>query len=206
MTETHQDGSAPTDPAAHTDVAAVAAELVALYRRAGGGRYDEAVTQTEHGLQAASHGLVAGAEPSAVIAALLHDIGHLLADDPAAPPIVDRRHELVGADHLARWFPPTVTEPIRLHVAAKRYLCAVEPAYHDTLSPASVRSLRLQGGPMTADEVRAFEALPAHATAVALRRWDEQAKETGAPTASFSMFEAMIAEVLAEHHRADPAR
>jgi gamma-butyrobetaine dioxygenase len=80
---------------------------------------------------------------------------------------------------LARWFGPEVTEPVRLHVAAKRYLCAVEPGYLAALSPASVHSLGLQGGPMTDAEARAFESNPYYRDAVRLRRWDDEAKVVG---------------------------
>ena len=113
-------------------------------------------------------------------AALLHDVGHLLelaerATAPAtAPPTSATRR--AGSAWLAALFPPAVTAPIALHVRAKRYLCAVDPAYATSLSPGSTASLERQGGPMDADEVAAFEANPGWDDAVALRRWDDQAK------------------------------
>jgi gamma-butyrobetaine dioxygenase len=155
------------------------ADLVALYEHPAASRpYDEAVTEADHAAQAAEQAIADGAPPALVAAALLHDIGHLLGrlvGDVAA----DEPHEDVGARHLGRHFGPAVTEPVRLHVEAKRYLCTVEPDYAASLSPASVRSLHLQGGPMTPDEVAAFERLPHAADAVVLRRWDDAAKVPG---------------------------
>ncbi len=103
-----------------------------------------------------------GAPDHLVAAALLHDVGHLVSDDNVTLDddlTDDFHHERVGAQYLARWFGPEVTAPVALHVAAKRYLCAVEPGYLDGLSPSSTRSLALQGGPMSADEVTRFEQL-----------------------------------------------
>ncbi len=143
-------------------------------------RYSESVTQTEHALQCAALASSAGADDALVAAALLHDIGHLLtvADAGAGHrPDHDRRHEAAGALHLARWFPDAVTRPVALHVAAKRYLCAVDAGYAAGLSPASAHSLALQGGPMTAAQCAAFAADPAAEAAVALRRWDDRAKD-----------------------------
>jgi phosphonate degradation associated HDIG domain protein len=136
------------------------------------------VNQRAHALQAALLAEQSGCEPALVAAALLHDIGHMvhgLGEDPAAEG-VDDRHEALGHAWLAQYFGPEVTEPVRLHVAAKRYLCATEADYFARLSPDSVRSLELQGGPMTAEETIAFEALPGAGAAVQLRRFDEAAK------------------------------
>jgi len=122
---------------------------------------------------------------SLVAAALLHDIGHLRQES-------DSRHGDAGAQWLSQWFGPAVTEPVRLHVAAKRYLCASEPGYHGRLSAESVRTLALQGGPMTADQVAAFEALPFARDAVAVRRWDDEAKDPAITPPEFSHFEALL--------------
>lgn len=92
---------------------------------------------------------------------------------------IDARHEVGGADWLARFFNERVAGPVRLHVAAKRYLCAADPEYLAELSPASQRSLHLQGGPFSPEETRRFESLPHFAAAVALRRWDDAAKVPG---------------------------
>jgi predicted HD phosphohydrolase len=135
-----------------------------------------------------------------VTAALLHDVGHLLHDLPDDAPAsgVDDRHEALGDQWLRRHFGPAVTEPVRLHVDAKRYLCVVEPAYFDTLSPPSVRSLELQGGPFTPDEVRAFEALPFFEDAVRLRCWDDAAKVPGLRTPDPEHFRAHLQAALGD--------
>ncbi len=115
------------------------------------------------------------------MAALLHDVGHLLdgQDEDLANRGVDGRHEEAGGAWLARHFGLEVIEPIRLHVAAKRYLCAVDPAYLDGLSTASRLSLSVQGGPMGAEERVQFEANPYYREAIRLRHWDDTAKVPG---------------------------
>lgn len=148
------------------------------------------INQLQHALQSAQLAEADGAPAATVLASLLHDVGHMvheLGEDPAARG-VDDVHEELGADWLARHFTPDVVEPVRLHVAAKRYLCAVESDYFSKLSPDSVRSLALQGGPMSADEVEAFRKRPYYAEAVRLRRYDEGAKDPLARTADFDHF------------------
>ena len=122
-------------------------------------------------------------------AALLHDIGHLRSE-------AESRHGEAGARWLSQWFGEAVTEPVRLHVAAKRYLCAVDAGYFGLLSAESVRTLSLQGGPMTAAEAAAFEALPHARDAVAVRRWDDQAKDPAITPPRFAHF-APLLEALA---------
>ena len=155
------------------------AALAALVEHKADGRYGlHEVTQRQHALQAATLAERDGCPDALVAAALLHDIGHLvhhLGENPAAEG-VDDRHEEAGDAYLRGLFGPEVTEPVRLHVAAKRYLCATEPGYFDRLAPDSVLSLRLQGGPMPPEEAAAFRALPHAETAVRLRRFDEAAK------------------------------
>ncbi len=154
-------------------------EVVELLDRLGGSQYgSEAVTQREHALQCAYLARQRGLGPDLVAACLLHDIGHLLHQLPDDAPEqgIDDVHEDRGAAWLESRFKKAVVEPVRLHVAAKRYLCAVEKEYFGRLSPPSVRSLELQGGPMSAAEVQAFEANPYHRAAVELRRLDEEAK------------------------------
>ncbi len=172
----------------------VASALVDLYRRRGGDRYEEVVTQTDHALQCGSLALASRATDALAAAAFLHDVGHLLLPEESSE--IDRRHEQIGSRFLANWFGEEVLAPVRLHVPAKRYLCAVEPTYHAGLSAASVRSLELQGGPMTPDETAAFEALDHSEAAVDLRRWDDQAKALGAPTATLDAFEQLLGDVL----------
>ncbi|MEM9040954.1 MAG: HD domain-containing protein [Actinomycetota bacterium] len=194
----------PTDPGgliAWRELATpaeVADAIFDLYRRRGESNYDEVVTQTSHAAQCGQLALDDGANAPTIVAAFLHDIGHLLAgerDDRADFLDRDLRHEDIGARFLANWFGPEVTEPIRLHVPAKRYLCAIDPSYHDGLSEASVRSLVLQGGPMTPSEVIAFEELDGHDGAVSLRRWDDGAKVAGASTVSLATFRDLVESV-----------
>ena len=157
----------------------------------GGADYgSERVTQLQHALQSAALAEAAGAPSALVAAALLHDFGHMIHDlgrNPAARGL-DDRHEVRGRDWLGQWFAEDVTGPVRLHVDAKRYLCAVDPGYFGTLSPASVRSLELQGGPFPADLAKSFIGLPHAAAAVELRRWDDCAKESGRPTPDLPHF------------------
>jgi hypothetical protein len=154
--------------------------VIQLFQKRGGSQYGrEAVTQQEHALQAAFFAETAGVSSSLIAAALLHDVGHLLhhLDDDAPERGIDDQHEMLAAQWLERRFGPEVVEPVRLHVAAKRFLCATESDYMAQLSPASVVSLRLQGGIMTVDEVALFRSNPFCEAAVALRRWDDAAKQ-----------------------------
>jgi len=150
----------------------------------------EPVTQLQHALQCAQLAENEGASAALITAALLHDVGHLLEDDFEDAPEhdSDRRHEDLGDAFLSKWFGPNVTEPVRLHVAAKRYLCAVDPGYFDSLSAMSRHSLMLQGGPMSADEVAEFEANPHCKDAVRLRRWDDRGKDPQMKTATLGYF------------------
>ncbi len=156
------------------------------------------INQRQHALQSAWLAERAGCPPALIAAALMHDIGHLvhdLGDEPAAAGI-DDEHEAVGHAFLTRWFGPEVTEPVRLHVAAKRYLCATESDYFAKLAPDSVRSLELQGGPMSPEEVAAFRVLPEAGAAVQLRRFDEQAKVKGLETPPVSHFMPHVAACI----------
>ncbi len=165
--------------------------VMKLFARRGNSRYGgEAVTQEQHALQAATFALRAGASDALLSAALLHDVGHLLHNLPEDAPeqAIDDRHEQLGARWLERWFGRHVREPVRLHVDAKRYLCAREPAYYAALSGPSQLSLELQAGPMSAAEAAAFEELPYCTDAVALRRWDDAAKQVEMPTEPLAFF------------------
>jgi phosphonate degradation associated HDIG domain protein len=179
--------------------AQVADRILSLFRDKGDAAYlGEPVSQTEHAIQTAAVAESRGASPTLVVAALLHDLGHLvhgMADD-AADHGIDTVHEEAGARWLAQWFPPEVTEPVRLHVAAKRYLCAVEPDYLARLSPASVHSLDLQGGPLSADEVAVFEATPHAMDAVEVRRCDDIGKCPDLAIAAVEHYRAMIASCV----------
>jgi phosphonate degradation associated HDIG domain protein len=158
----------------------------------------EAVTQAAHMLQAGALAEQAGAAPALVAAALLHDVGHFTGAITGHDLMrgTDDRHSEQGADWLAQWFGPAVTEPVRLHVAAKRYLCAIEPAYFERLSPASVYTLGVQGGPMAGDELAAFEANPFSKDACLVRRWDDDAKNPDVPTPPFGHFVPVLAGLL----------
>lgn len=174
------------------------ADLGDLFARLGGLRYGEDVSQLEHALQSAHHAKVDGAPPALVAAALLHDVGHMMqkAGESAADLGIDTRHEITSADYLARAFGPEVTGPIRLHVAAKRYRVAVDPAYLARLSKASLQSLGLQGGPMSADEIEAFLAEPAAHAALRLRGYDEAGKVPDAEVAGFDTYDGLLRDLI----------
>jgi phosphonate degradation associated HDIG domain protein len=168
-----------------TDTDGFIDQVFGVLTEKGADHYGESgVNQLQHALQAAAQAERAGAGDAMIAAALLHDIGHLIDADADAARLrgEDRRHEDLGADYLAPVFGPDVTEPIRLHVPAKRYLVARKDAYGDRLSPASVHSLDMQGGAFDAAEAEAFERLPYFEDAVRLRVWDEGAKDADAET------------------------
>jgi gamma-butyrobetaine dioxygenase len=164
--------------------------IAALFAGPGARAYlGEAVTIGVHMRQAGALAEAAGAAAPLVAAALLHDIGHLRSE-------TDARHGAGGAQWLSQWFGEPVTEPVRLHVAAKRYLCATEPGYFARLSAESVRTLALQGGPMTPEQAAAFEALPFARDAVAVRRWDDEAKDPAVTPPPFTYFEPLLSDLL----------
>lgn len=157
----------------------------AMYAERGAAEYHgEAVTQLEHALQTALLAERANADPQLIVAALLHDVGHLLGEGDD--------HEALGYRYLTKYFGPEVCEPVRLHVTAKRYLCTKDEGYRAGLSPESQRTFRLQGGVMTDDEVREFESNPHFAAAVALRRWDDAAKVPGLATPPFLHYLTLV--------------
>lgn len=166
-------------------------EVTRLFEQAGGSQYGgEAVTQLEHGLQAAFLAEEEGAPSDLIVAALLHDIGHLLHNLPDDAPDqgVDDLHEDLGAAWIEGRFPPSVLEPVRLHVEAKRYLCAVEPGYLESLSEPSRVSLFLQGGPMSEEECEEFRRGEFFDYSIRLRRWDDEAKIAGLETPPLAHF------------------
>lgn len=163
----------------------------------------EDVTMIQHQLQAGALALAAGLAEPLVVAALLHDVGHmvghLLGEDHAASALAadaDAHHDVAGARWLGQWFGPAVTEPVRLHVTAKRYLVSAEPGYAGLLSDSSVHTLRLQGGSMSLAEVAAFEALEHGRSAVRLRRLDEQAKDAGRDAPGIETHRDLIRRVV----------
>ena len=154
-------------------------QIIGLFESKGSSMYGgEAVTQLEHALQAADLAKKNQASDSLIAASLLHDVGHLLHDLPemASEDGIDDRYEELADRFLRDYFIEAVTEPVKLHVQAKRYLCAVEPGYYDSLSQPSKTSLALQGGIMVDQEIGDFQKNPYHKDAVSLRKWDDLAK------------------------------
>jgi phosphonate degradation associated HDIG domain protein len=176
----------------------VTEEILALFHERGAERYfGESVSVTEHALQAAHFARAAGAPSGLIVAALLHDVGHLIGElpDDIAKWTTDARHEEIGGRGLARRFSPQVSEPVRLHVPAKRYLCATDAGYCARLSSASVHTLKLQGGPMSEPEVARFEAERYWRQAVRLRHWDDQGKVAGLKTMPLEAYATLIERV-----------
>lgn len=165
-------------------------DIVELYRTRGAARYGmEAIDQERHALQCALLAERAGASWELITAALLHDLGHLLADDlPRTAAGKDQRHEHRAIPLLRDLFPEAVLEPIRMHVEAKRFLCMIEPAYEPSLSPASRHSLMLQGGSFTNQQAASFIVQPYATDAVDLRRWDDYAKSPTRETPGWPHF------------------
>jgi [1-hydroxy-2-(trimethylamino)ethyl]phosphonate dioxygenase len=176
-------------------------EIFAVFRDQGSGAYlGEPVSMTEHMLQSAYAAEQDEAPPRLVAAALLHDYGHFVHDLPenSAQHGVDTRHEEVAHAFLSAHFGPEVAEPIRMHVAAKRYLCATEPSYMAELSPASILSLELQGGPYSPEEVAAFEVSPHAEDAVRLRRYDDIGKVPGLETPDLEHYRPVLQAAIRE--------
>jgi len=184
---------------------AIIDEIFDLFARYGSSGYGEDLSLEQHMLQAAALAESLGAPGPIVAAALLHDIGYFL--HAAAGAVVDAgqdfEHEALGAAWLSRAFDEAITAPIALHVDAKRYLCAIEPGYHDQLSEASRISLVVQGGVMSLDEAAAFATNPAFETALLLRRCDDQGKDASLPTHGLERYRPLLATLARE---ADPRR
>jgi phosphonate degradation associated HDIG domain protein len=173
----------------------LADEVFTIFERRGAGAYfGERVSMTEHALQAAYFATEESAPPALVVAALLHDIGHLLEaiPDELADWATDARHEEIGAGWLSRRLPPEIAEPVRLHVPAKRYLCATDPNYVAMLSHASLVTLKLQGGPMPNGELLQFETERYWQEAIRVRRWDDQGKVAGLKTPGLAAYRGLI--------------
>jgi phosphonate degradation associated HDIG domain protein len=174
-------------------------EILDLFATNGGSMYGgEAVTQLEHALQCAEQARKHNASNELITASLLHDIGHLLHDlpDDASDKGIDDMHELLGDKYLTKHFKLGAVQPVKLHVQAKRYLCATEPGYLETLSTPSKISLELQGGIMDKDEVALFEKNEFYKEAVDLRRWDDLAKDPNLVSPSIETFTHAIESSL----------
>lgn len=171
------------------------AELAERFTSQGNEPYGEAISQTQHALQCATLAERSGCSDSMIIAALLHDIGHLYE----APDEIDQhdlRHEEHAANLLRHVLPEAVWQPIRLHVAAKRYLCAVDADYQAALSPASQQSLALQGGAFDSREADAFLRAPYARDALTLRRLDDLGKDPAMRTPPLEYFYPRLERLL----------
>ena len=179
------------------------ADIETLLSTDGRSQYGrEAVSQLEHGLQCAHLAEAAGETSATVAAALLHDLGHLVAPDAAQDEAEgqgasdhDDLHQYLAIPFLRGVLPDAVIEPIRMHVDAKRYLCAVELGYEESLSPASARSLALQGGVYDAEQATRFAAQPYAAEAIRLRRYDDNAKVPGRTTPGLAHYMSLLASL-----------
>lgn len=171
--------------------------LELLVTHGGESYFGEPVTVLKHCLEAAHFAREANSPPTLIAAALLHDVGHLLHQEgeEVAEHGVDTRHEELADQLLSAHLPASVTEPIRLHVAAKRYLCFADTAYLEALSPSSVLSLGLQGGPMSQEEAVAFLAGPFAQEAIALRHWDDEAKIPALPVPPAESYLPLLKEL-----------
>lgn len=176
-----------------------------IFERRGAESYlGEAVTMSQHMLQGAVLAERDGAPEELVAAALLHDIGHYTSEfgTLSLGDVRDNYHEEAGAAVLAPFFPPVITECVRLHVPAKRYLCATDPGYYGKLSEASRHTLSLQGGPMSAAEVAEFETNPFHREAVKVRIWDDGGKDPALTTPPFRHYLPLLQRVVDDHKAA----
>jgi phosphonate degradation associated HDIG domain protein len=169
-------------------------QIFVAFAQYGDRHYGERITQLEHAIQCAVVAAEDGASDSLIAASLLHDYGHLIeyASEDLDAPDWDDKHELVAAHALGALFGPDVIQPIALHVAAKRYLCLVEPGYLEGLSPASLHSLTLQGGTFTSTQAEQFRQLPYAADAVKLRRYDDLGKQVDMAVDAFERYRPLL--------------
>lgn len=177
-----------------------------IFDRRGGEEYlGEPVTMAEHMLQGATIAEQSGQPEEIIVGALLHDIGHFTSEFGtfSMDDTEDRHHEDAGAEVLERFFPSVITDCVRYHVAAKRYLCATKPAYFDRLSEASVHSLMLQGGPMSDEEIAAFEKNPNLKQIIAVRYLDDAGKRDDMETPDFWHFAPMVQRMVDRHRTGD---
>ncbi|MDB5526679.1 MAG: phosphodiesterase [Rhizobium sp.] len=185
----------------------IVAFLGDIFRRRGGEEYlGEPVTMAEHMLQGAHLAELQGEDEIIVVAALLHDIGHFTSEFGmfSMEDTHDKHHEEAGAEVLDAFFPSLVIDCVRLHVAAKRYICATDPTYFSELSAASIHSLKLQGGPMNPDEIASFEKNPNVKEIVRVRRFDDAGKVAGLMTPNFDHYAPMIQRTVDKHFGTDP--
>ncbi len=170
-----------------------------IFKRRGAESYlGEKVSMAQHMLQAAQAAEQSQAGPDLIVAALLHDVGHYSNEIPDTVLMkgTDNYHEEAGANFLADYFPLSVTEPVRQHVATKRYLCATDPTYMSRLSEASVYTLKVQGGPMSPDEVAEFEKTPYLDNCIKVRIWDDEGKDPDKPHPDFSHYRDLVQSLV----------
>lgn len=170
-----------------------------IFDRRGGEEYlGEPVTMAQHMLQGATIAEQQGLSEEIIVGVLLHDIGHFTSEFGTYHPddTEDRHHEDAGAEVLGRFFPSVITDCVKYHVAAKRYLCATRPDYFKRLSPASVHTLELQGGPMSAAEVADFEANPNLKEIIQVRYLDEAGKRADMETPDYWHFAPMVQRMV----------
>ncbi|WP_422376017.1 (R)-1-hydroxy-2-trimethylaminoethylphosphonate oxygenase [Roseibium sp.] len=180
----------------------IVAFLGDIFERCGDEEYlGEPVTMAQHMLQGATLAERNGLEEDIIVGALLHDIGHFTSEFGtfSMNDTEDRHHEEAGADVLSRFFPDVITDCVRYHVAAKRYLCATKPDYFKRLSDASIHSLNLQGGPMNDEEVREFEKNPNLKQIIQVRYLDEAGKQPDMETPDFWHFAPMVQRIVDRH-------
>ena len=180
----------------------IVAFLEDIFERRGGEEYlGEPVTMAQHMLQGATIAQQNGQRDVIILAALLHDVGHFTSEFGmfSMNDTQDKFHEDAGAEILEQFFPTLVTDCVRYHVAAKRYLCATRPSYFDRLSDASVHSLNLQGGPMSDEEVKEFEKNPNLKDIIAVRFLDEAGKHPDMETPAFSHFAPLVQTIVDRH-------
>ncbi|ASP32452.1 HD domain-containing protein [Labrenzia sp. VG12] len=180
----------------------IVAFLGDIFERCGDEEYlGEPVTMAQHMLQGATLAERNGLEEDIIVGALLHDIGHFTSEFGtfSMDDTEDRHHEEAGADVLSRFFPDVITDCVRYHVAAKRYLCATKPDYFKRLSDASIHSLNLQGGPMNDEEVREFEKNPNLKQIIQVRYLDEAGKQPDMETPDFWHFAPMVQRIVDRH-------
>jgi len=180
----------------------IVAFLQDIFDRRGGEEYlGEPVTMAQHMLQGATIAKNNGENELIIVAALLHDIGHFTSEFGmfSMDDTVDKQHEAAGASVLEDFFPTLITDCVRYHVAAKRYLCATRPEYLELLSEASAHSLMLQGGPMNKTEIADFEKNPNLEQIIAVRYLDDAGKSANMQTPSFSDFAPMVQNIVDAH-------
>jgi [1-hydroxy-2-(trimethylamino)ethyl]phosphonate dioxygenase len=181
----------------------IVAFLADIFERRGGEEYlGEPVTMAEHRLQGACLAEQQGEDERIIVATLLHDVGHFTSEFGtfSMEDAHDKHHEEAGAKILERFFPKVVVDCVRFHVDAKRYICATDPGYYDQLSAASIHSLKLQGGPMSAEDVAAFERHPDHRELVKVRYLDDAGKIAGMVTPPFAHYAPMVQRVVDAHY------